>query len=206
MAALATPSARLGACAEPLPPLPPPLASAGLYGENMAPFPEEVDVFTAPHWRMKQLVGLYCDKVPRARRELPPCPGLGGPAGRFTECAAVSASPFTSWARPPPAPSGGLVPPLLPAADARPRPTPRGRRPRPSVGGGGGRAWAAPRTWKPPSGAWLPGAPHSSEQRGQVFNRTLCSWKLNMIVFAKKLLPSGKIGKYVCKEAAALFP
>ncbi|KAF6130045.1 F-box and leucine rich repeat protein 5 [Phyllostomus discolor] len=28
----------------------------------MAPFPEEVDVFTAPHWRMKQLVGLYCDK------------------------------------------------------------------------------------------------------------------------------------------------
>lgn len=29
----------------------------------MAPFPEEVDVFTAPHWRMKQLVGLYCDKV-----------------------------------------------------------------------------------------------------------------------------------------------
>lgn len=31
----------------------------------MAPFPEEVDVFTAPHWRMKQLVGLYCDKVLR---------------------------------------------------------------------------------------------------------------------------------------------
>ncbi|KAM6220690.1 F-box/LRR-repeat protein 5 isoform 7-T7 [Rhynchocyon petersi] len=29
----------------------------------MAPFPEEVDVFTAPHWRMKQLVGLYCDKL-----------------------------------------------------------------------------------------------------------------------------------------------
>nr|KAF6431219.1 F-box and leucine rich repeat protein 5 [Rousettus aegyptiacus] len=28
----------------------------------MAPFPEEVDVFTGPHWRMKQLVGLYCDK------------------------------------------------------------------------------------------------------------------------------------------------
>ncbi|XP_069058705.1 F-box/LRR-repeat protein 5 [Pleurodeles waltl] len=29
----------------------------------MAPFPDEVDVFTAPHWRMKQLVGLYCDKL-----------------------------------------------------------------------------------------------------------------------------------------------
>lgn len=29
----------------------------------MAPFPDEVDVFTAPHWRMKQLVGRYCDKV-----------------------------------------------------------------------------------------------------------------------------------------------
>ncbi|KAJ3599817.1 hypothetical protein NHX12_033771 [Muraenolepis orangiensis] len=26
-------------------------------------FPEEVDVFTGPHWRMKQLVGLYCDKL-----------------------------------------------------------------------------------------------------------------------------------------------
>lgn len=30
---------------------------------NMAPFPDEVDVFTGPHWRMKQLVGLYCEKV-----------------------------------------------------------------------------------------------------------------------------------------------
>ncbi|XP_029446572.1 F-box/LRR-repeat protein 5 isoform X1 [Rhinatrema bivittatum] len=29
----------------------------------MAPFPDEVDVFTAPHWRMKQLVGRYCDKL-----------------------------------------------------------------------------------------------------------------------------------------------
>ncbi|XP_043918516.1 F-box/LRR-repeat protein 5 [Protopterus annectens] len=29
----------------------------------MAPFPEEVDVFSAPHWRMKQLVGLYSDKL-----------------------------------------------------------------------------------------------------------------------------------------------
>ncbi|XP_003973888.3 F-box/LRR-repeat protein 5 [Takifugu rubripes] len=30
---------------------------------NMAPFPDEVDVFTGPHWRMKQLVGLYCEKL-----------------------------------------------------------------------------------------------------------------------------------------------
>lgn len=30
---------------------------------KMAPFPDEVDVFTGPHWRMKQLVGLYCEKV-----------------------------------------------------------------------------------------------------------------------------------------------
>ncbi|XP_046893218.1 F-box/LRR-repeat protein 5 [Hypomesus transpacificus] len=29
----------------------------------MAPYPEEVDVFTGPHWRMKQLVGLYCEKL-----------------------------------------------------------------------------------------------------------------------------------------------
>ncbi|MGH0154482.1 UNVERIFIED_CONTAM: hypothetical protein FKN15_054017 [Acipenser sinensis] len=29
----------------------------------MSPFPEEVDVFTGPHWRMKQLVGLYCEKL-----------------------------------------------------------------------------------------------------------------------------------------------
>ncbi|KAM4780984.1 F-box/LRR-repeat protein 5 isoform 3-T5 [Cyanocitta cristata] len=40
-----------------------PLFAARLHGENMAPFPEEVDVFSAPHWRMKQLVGLYCDKL-----------------------------------------------------------------------------------------------------------------------------------------------
>lgn len=33
------------------------------YGVKMAPFPDEVDVFTGPHWRMKQLVGLYCEKV-----------------------------------------------------------------------------------------------------------------------------------------------
>lgn len=69
------------------PPLALPLA-AGLYGENMAPFPEEVDVFSAPHWRMKQLVGLYCDKVAEG--------GSLGPAalrrgGGFRQCAAVSA-------------------------------------------------------------------------------------------------------------------
>uniref|UniRef100_A0A8C5P6S5 F-box/LRR-repeat protein 5 n=1 Tax=Leptobrachium leishanense TaxID=445787 RepID=A0A8C5P6S5_9ANUR len=29
----------------------------------MSPFPDEVDVFTAPHWRMKQLVGGYCEKL-----------------------------------------------------------------------------------------------------------------------------------------------
>uniref|UniRef100_A0A671PK90 F-box/LRR-repeat protein 5 n=1 Tax=Sinocyclocheilus anshuiensis TaxID=1608454 RepID=A0A671PK90_9TELE len=29
----------------------------------MAPFPDEVDVFTGPHWRMKQLVGLYREKL-----------------------------------------------------------------------------------------------------------------------------------------------
>lgn len=32
-------------------------------GGTMALFPDEVDVFTGPHWRMKQLVGLYSDKV-----------------------------------------------------------------------------------------------------------------------------------------------
>ncbi|KAI7793953.1 F-box/LRR-repeat protein 5 [Triplophysa rosa] len=29
----------------------------------MALFPDEVDVFTGPHWRMKQLVGLYSEKL-----------------------------------------------------------------------------------------------------------------------------------------------
>ncbi|KAE8629190.1 hypothetical protein XENTR_v10000390 [Xenopus tropicalis] len=29
----------------------------------MAPFPDEVDLFTGPHWRMKQLVGRYCEKL-----------------------------------------------------------------------------------------------------------------------------------------------
>lgn len=40
------------------------LTCRALYGEwRMAPFPDEVDVFTGPHWRMKQLVGRYCDKL-----------------------------------------------------------------------------------------------------------------------------------------------
>ncbi|XP_077464409.1 F-box/LRR-repeat protein 5 isoform X2 [Stigmatopora argus] len=29
----------------------------------MAPFPDEVDVFTGPHWRMKQLVDIYSEKL-----------------------------------------------------------------------------------------------------------------------------------------------
>ncbi|XP_072884730.1 LOW QUALITY PROTEIN: F-box/LRR-repeat protein 5 [Hemitrygon akajei] len=29
----------------------------------MAPFPDEVDVFSAPHWRMKKLVNLYSEKL-----------------------------------------------------------------------------------------------------------------------------------------------
>lgn len=32
-------------------------------GVAMAPFPDEVDVFTGPHWRMKQLVELYSEEV-----------------------------------------------------------------------------------------------------------------------------------------------
>lgn len=38
-------------------------AAARSDGGAMAPFPDEVDVFTGPHWRMKQLVGLYSEKV-----------------------------------------------------------------------------------------------------------------------------------------------
>lgn len=29
----------------------------------MAPYPEEIDVFSAPHSRMKQLVDVYSEKV-----------------------------------------------------------------------------------------------------------------------------------------------
>ncbi|XP_058048296.1 F-box/LRR-repeat protein 5 isoform X3 [Ahaetulla prasina] len=52
----------------------------------MAPFPEEVDVFTAPHWRMKQLVGLYCDKVGKGLR------GVVGTAATAVTHPRVSAS------------------------------------------------------------------------------------------------------------------
>lgn len=52
----------------------------------MAPFPEEVDVFTAPHWRMKQLVGLYCDKVGNGLR------GVVGAAATAATHPRVSAS------------------------------------------------------------------------------------------------------------------
>lgn len=38
-------------------------SAVGADGGAMAPFPDEVDVFTGPHWRMKQLVGLYSEKV-----------------------------------------------------------------------------------------------------------------------------------------------
>lgn len=73
----------------------------------MAPFPEEVDVFTAPHWRMKQLVGLYCDKV-----LLCGAPGSGRRAGggearaglrAGRACAAPSASRGRAPREPPPA-------------------------------------------------------------------------------------------------------
>lgn len=37
---------------------------------KMAPFPDEVDVFTGPHWRMKQLVGLYCEKVRVKKKQM----------------------------------------------------------------------------------------------------------------------------------------
>lgn len=88
----------------------------------MAPFPEEVDVFTAPHWRMKQLVGLYCDKVQlcgasgsgqragggEARAGSPGGPGLRGalsvqgPRAALTAaCAAVSTA-LSPGARAPP--------------------------------------------------------------------------------------------------------
>lgn len=74
------------------PPLP---RGEGVYGEAaaaaaepeveaaaMAPFPEEVDVFTAPHWRMKQLVGLYCDKVTVCGASCSGRRGRRGGAGR----------------------------------------------------------------------------------------------------------------------------
>lgn len=106
----------------------------------MAPFPDEVDVFTAPHWRMKQLVGLYCDKVTglRAARGLglavPGRPGLrrAPPPGscqprapaplrpaRGPLRAAASARAYGTREAPGSAPSGG----------PRPSGTPLGRGP-----------------------------------------------------------------------------
>lgn len=90
----------------------PPLAP-GLYGENMAPFPEEVDVFSAPHWRMKQLVGLYCDKVSVSGGL---CAALLRREGGFRECAAVSALPPRRQLLRTAAASGLLGAPALSAA------------------------------------------------------------------------------------------
>lgn len=124
-------SAARRACAERM--LPPPLAppAPGLYGENMAPFPEEVDVFSAPHWRMKQLVGLYCDKVAGGGGLRPAHPrreGGGIPAARGCQrpAAPAPAPPATSprrcrgAPRPFPPRAAGLVVPPSPPRPARP--------------------------------------------------------------------------------------
>lgn len=140
------------------PPLP---RGEGVYGEAaaaaaeaeaeavaMAPFPEEVDVFTAPHWRMKQLVGLYCDKVTVCRAS---CSGQRGPrggAGRSPgglACAAPAA---------PGAAAHGLPPVQLSAPRSLPAPSPGS--PRPDPAGGLGRALgghgAAPARLRAPGG------------------------------------------------------
>lgn len=152
-----------GACAGGAPPLP---GGEGVYGEAaaaaaqaeagaaaMAPFPEEVDVFTAPHWRMKQLVGLYCDKVTArglsllalaaARAE-----GRSGPAPR---------PPGLRRARSPRAARRPPPPPHLPRRCQRrarrpaPSRSPRPARPRPPT---------CPRGWRrgPAGGGRLPAA------------------------------------------------
>lgn len=121
------------------PPLP---RGEGVYGEAaaaaaeaeaeavaMAPFPEEVDVFTAPHWRMKQLVGLYCDKVTERQASCcgrcgrrwgagwvtgaawpVPRPQPRAVAARVAACAAVSAARSRSL----PARCGALAEPASP--------------------------------------------------------------------------------------------
>lgn len=109
----------------------------------MAPFPEEVDVFTAPHWRMKQLVGLYCDKVTvcgascsgrRGQRggagRVPKRPGLRHScsprdrAARIAACVAVSAAlsvpHFPQGARIPVRPLASDVPSGLVARPSQP--------------------------------------------------------------------------------------
>lgn len=105
----------------------------------MAPFPEEVDVFTAPHWRMKQLVGLYCDKVTvcgasssgrRGRRggagrapgrprpaPLPQPPGPRRTNCRLRSCQRRARSPAPSPGEPAP-PSGRWLRRALGAGDA----------------------------------------------------------------------------------------
>lgn len=80
----------------------------------MAPFPDEVDVFTAPHWRMKQLVGRYCDKVKERgaeggaeEREGSGRPGLRASRNpRVGAARAIARAP--SPARPPNLPAGAL--------------------------------------------------------------------------------------------------
>lgn len=117
----------------------------------MAPFPEEVDVFTAPHWRMKQLVGLYCDKVTvcgascsgrRGQRggagRVPKRPGLRHScsprdrAARIAACVAVSAAlcPTLSPGSPHPRPAAGLRRALGAGGAALPAGGPNTRRPR----------------------------------------------------------------------------
>lgn len=66
----------------------------------MAPFPDEVDVFTAPHWRMKQLVGRYCDKVKERGAE----GGRGGAAG-FREAWPACLPQPPRWRRASPSPA-----------------------------------------------------------------------------------------------------
>lgn len=80
----------------------------------MAPFPDEVDVFTAPHWRMKQLVGRYCDKVKERGAEggAEEREGSGRPGLRASRNPRVGAARAIararSPARPPNLPAGAL--------------------------------------------------------------------------------------------------
>lgn len=114
------------------PPLP---RGEGVYGEAaaaaaqadaeavaMAPFPDEVDVFTAPHWRMKQLVGRYCDKVTERGAEggAEERTGSGRPGLRASRNppALAPCEPRGSRTFPPglwDVPSGRASPPLRPA-------------------------------------------------------------------------------------------
>lgn len=155
----------------------PPALAPRLYGENMAPFPEEVDVFSAPHWRMKQLVGLYCDKVTRGGGL---CPAPLGREGGFRECAAVSAPPprrqLLSAAAGLPGPSRrGAAGPPFPPHPARPLqagapPGGASRSPQPGAAapsrqaGGNGSPALTPRTCRPGVGEWAPGRPRRNSR------------------------------------------